>query len=94
MRNVNQESEMSSDVVAYPNPFEDKISLNVAHSDKGNVSIEVMDLNGQKLFNLSKEVSLGNHDITIHEMESLPAGIYFVQVKSSTLNKVIKVIKR
>ncbi len=94
MRNVNQQSEMSSDVVAYPNPFESKISLNIAHSDKGNVSIEVMNLNGQKLFNLSKDVSLGNQDITIHEMESLPAGIYFVQVKSSTLNKVIKVIKR
>lgn len=94
MRNVNQQSELSSDVVAYPNPFENKISLNVAQLDKGNVSVEVIDMNGQKLFSLNKEVSSGNHAISLNEMENLPAGIYFVQVKSSMLNKVIKVIKR
>jgi predicted CopG family antitoxin len=93
VRKVNQNSELSSEVVAYPNPFENNINLNISQVDKENVWIEVIDLNGQKLLDLSKEIASGNSTVALPEMEGLPSGIYFIKVKSSAFNKVIKVIK-
>jgi hypothetical protein len=93
LRNVNQNSELSAEVVAYPNPFENDINLNITQGDKENVLIEVIDLNGQKLLTLSKEIESGVSTVTLPEMGSLPSGIYFIKVKSSAFNKVIKVIK-
>lgn len=69
----------------YPNPVKD--NLNLSYS-KELTSAKVMSLTGQMLLNKTL-----NATTTQIEMTSLPAGAYFVEVKSSDSSKTIKVIK-
>jgi len=65
----------------YPNPAEDlfKLSLEVNNSNAEEVSIEIISLLGQKVY--EQKLEAGNHSIDISELTS---GLYFI--KASTTN--------
>jgi hypothetical protein len=69
----------------YPNPVIDNLNLNYS---KEITSVKVMNVMGQVV--LKKSINATSTQI---EMSSIPAGIYFVEVKSLNDFKIIKVIK-
>ena len=69
----------------YPNPVRDNLNLNYS---KEITSVKVMNVMGQVV--LQKSI---NATTTQIEMSSIPAGTYFVEVKSLNDFKIIKVIK-
>lgn len=84
----------NSDVVLYPNPAADKLSIaiNAKESTKGQVN--VLDITGKVLS--SQIINLETGKNIIHEnTSSLPSGVYFVQVKynESFITKKLVVIK-
>jgi hypothetical protein len=84
----------NSDVVLYPNPASDllSIAINAKETNKGSVSI--LDINGKIIS--SQTISLEAGKNVIRENTSdLPSGIYFVQVKCNEafITKKLVVIK-
>jgi hypothetical protein len=67
----------------YPNPFNPATSINFSIPEKGNVSLNVFDVNGRKvaeLFNGEKEP--GNYNISF-DASKLSSGVYFYQLRSA-----------
>lgn len=78
------------DFKAYPNPTKDvlHIEINLAHID--NITITLVNLNGQTV--LSKSL---NNTAVVNEhfnVESLPSGLYFLQVSNSKGTQAQKVV--
>jgi hypothetical protein len=67
----------------YPNPFNPATSIKFSIAEKGNVTLNVYDVNGRKvaeLFNGEKEA--GNYDISF-DASKLSSGVYFYQLHSA-----------
>jgi len=82
------------DAGAAPNPFSASTAVNFSVTQPAEVEIAVYDVLGKKVCDLFKEnVAAGEHTVDWHAA-NVPAGLYFLQVKSGgvTLNK--KVMKQ
>ena len=75
-----------------PNPFHG--SFTVRFSNKENVinTLEVYSINGQKLKSISIENSISNQQIEI-DLSNQAAGIYFLHLKGSAKQHVIKLVQ-
>ncbi|TAL67079.1 MAG: T9SS type A sorting domain-containing protein [Bacteroidetes bacterium] len=76
-------------IAAYPNPFSDKIILNIKGNNKSE-SIIISDNLGRIILTTQTEfLELGrNHKITLHT-ENFASGVYYVRIPGSTTAKVI-----
>lgn len=78
----------SMELTAYPNPFNDKLNIQLTSDVNENVNIQVADIAGRiiskHLINANTVYSLGEH---------LPGGIYFVTAKQNYTVKTIRVVK-
>lgn len=66
------------DVVVYPNPSADQLTVELAHYTQSAVTAEVMDVNGRKVMEVIEELHSGRFTFD-HE---LSAGVYFVKVRN------------
>ena len=67
----------------YPNPFNPATSIKFSIAEKGNVTLNVYDVNGRKvaeLFNGEKEP--GNYEVSF-DASKLSSGVYFYQIRSA-----------
>lgn len=84
-----QETNQSSKISIYPNPFQSllKVKLNGLHSE---TTITITSSFGQTIFeNTFIEIE---NSIEI-DLQSLPTGIYFIQVENDSMKTVKKIIK-
>lgn len=75
------------------NPFSNELSLNIASDCERSVNIELLDGVGRVVLQNVFEVRNGMNRLIIDNTSTLPAGLYFLQVKSGRefyLRKVIK----
>jgi hypothetical protein len=85
------ESFASSSVIAYPNPFQDVIYLDLSklNWNEDPLEIRIADVSGkiifQKTFSSQTEIEIGNE---------LPVGFYLVEVKGNVHHQVIPIIKQ
>ncbi|MGC6432288.1 MAG: T9SS type A sorting domain-containing protein [Jejuia sp.] len=77
-----------NDVVVYPNPFKDDLTIDLGIEDRASLKIH----NTLGLLIYSKDFYALNHKIEL-ETISLKEGIYFVTVKTSSMVKKMKVLK-
>ena len=78
------------DILAYPNPFEHKLTLknlNANPATNGS-SIQVMNLLGQLFMETQT-----NDDTAVLDFQGFNAGIYLVRVRSHELEAVVRVVK-
>ncbi len=76
-----KENELFSSLELYPNPIIDKVSLKFNLTKEAFVSVNLINPNGQKVASLSNGFRIaGEQQITFIIDESLPKGIYFVQL--------------
>jgi len=85
---ITTSSGISNAVNIYPNPFSEKLSVDIAGID-GVISIKIINENGSLVY--SKEnCSVAE---TLYLGESFPAGFYFMEISSQSFQQNVKLVK-
>jgi len=79
------------DVTSYPNPFTDDLNLNFQTDKEMKVAIQVIDLNGKKVFEQNGRPVLNGQVINL-QLGNLVTGTYLVSVIPEN-DKIFKVFK-
>lgn len=83
---------MGSDVLVYPNPFADNINIRFAFDEEQQVSIEIFNMAGVKVYaEKTKVYSMGVHTKSI-PTSSFVSGAYILNV-SGSINKSLILTK-
>lgn len=77
----------------YPNPFSNKIMVNVNQSDLNNVHVDVCRVDGLNLPSNDFVKSIENEKLIINLNDNLPTGIYFLHLSMAGMTSVKKMIK-
>lgn len=84
-----EELEIQLDLMAYPNPTNDSLTLTLNKSNLSELSFDLIDSTGKLIENRNI-----NNVIQTIQMVNLPSAIYFVKVKNKgRVVKVFKIIK-
>jgi hypothetical protein len=77
----------------YPNPSNSTVSLKfkLTGATSMEANMKVMDMNGRDVMNLNQIINADQ--IVSLDISSLPTGIYFVKVASSTMSQLVKFVK-
>lgn len=80
---------------AFPNPFKNRIDLNVNLQTSGNFSADLFDSNGRLIKSLlyNEPFSKGNNSVELFMPESLAHGVYLLQVSDGNSQSSIKLVK-
>lgn len=82
---------IAESIKVYPNPLtESELTINFTEAQAQNISISVIALTGKEVYKEKVRVS-GNQNHTI-DLGDLPAGIYFLQLKSVKGSATIKLV--
>ncbi|MCD4774069.1 MAG: agmatine deiminase family protein [Bacteroidales bacterium] len=81
----------------YPNPFSSETQINFYLEKSSNVTIEIFDIKGQKVYTLvDKNLFSGNHSVKWNAKDSsekyVPDGLYFVRMKTGEFSACRKMI--
>ncbi|QHT67259.1 T9SS type A sorting domain-containing protein [Rhodocytophaga rosea] len=92
---VKMPAEAAFTVKAYPNPFQDQVTVKTAHISAGEVFISISDMLGKIWYQHTATVMAGESEITMElSRENLPSGIYLLQTVSPDKQKrLVKIIK-
>ncbi len=84
----------SGELKIYPNPFRYNAFIDLNLDQPENISIEIYNLVGKKVFQTSRSLGQGNHQLKISP-EDVDSGIYFVKIKigDKTYTKKISIIR-
>jgi hypothetical protein len=92
---INVEKEKNTinpiEVIAYPNPFQNQISVNVVHASS-KIEFTIYNDLGQLIHSQLQNVT-SNEELYIFNTENLSNGIYFLSVKSNHQEVVKKILK-
>lgn len=83
-----------SEMVIYPNPFNDKVTLSFESSNASDLKLEVMDITGKVIATFNKAGIQGNNIITLSELSGLKAGLYFISISNGEQIQSSKLIKQ
>ena len=84
---LNFEEKEVSGVLAYPNPFQNKLKLSATEVIK---RVRLTDLNGK---DIEFFVHMDDSEMVVTPKESLPVGVYLLSVDSTGSNRKYKVVK-
>ncbi len=82
----------ASGYMIYPNPASDKITIQAKNIATADVSIEIVDALGKTVFKQLHSFSTADNMRSVN-VNTFPAGIYFVKIISQKDTKVIRFIK-
>ncbi len=74
----------------YPNPFNPSTTISYAVPAKGNVSLEVYDVLGQKVMTLVNDVKDAGSHTALFDAGVLPSGLYFARLTVGTTAATMK----
>ena len=77
----------------YPNPFVNSFYLNYESLIKSDAVVKITDLKGQKLYNKNFKLNIGINRLTIAELNSLPKGMYIIEMSIGNQIMNSRVIK-
>jgi hypothetical protein len=83
----------SLEVMVAPNPFTDKLQLQIQTGAAGIVRINIMDVSGKLIDTRSKYLNTGGNLVEIPSLAHLQNGIYIVEVELNGLRQYLKAIK-
>jgi hypothetical protein len=81
-------------VVVFNNPFTDQVRLMVNATDADFIRFTMTDLLGRVFLQQYHATQKGSNIIDLQSSNALSAGIYFLNIKSNTINKTLKLIKQ
>jgi hypothetical protein len=68
-----------ANLIAYPNPFEDQLQLSFTLSEHSAVRLEIIDLKGKVIYQVSNDLNGGEQQMTINSA-ALAAGVYAIKL--------------
>ena len=81
-------------VVAYPNPFDSEVYLNLQSSQEGKALVRITDMTGRLVGQRQVLLTVGNNDFEVANLGDLKAGIYLMRVTLPSGDmKSLKVVK-
>ncbi|MCU0441864.1 MAG: T9SS type A sorting domain-containing protein [Bacteroidia bacterium] len=90
---VNSASENLKAISVSPNPFADNFNISVVATQNGDVSIELVDIQGRVVATSSAVVVEGANTLAVKEGANLKAGIYFARIYMNGETQVVKLVK-
>ncbi|MFY9310667.1 MAG: T9SS type A sorting domain-containing protein [Bacteroidia bacterium] len=76
----------------YPNPANDKTTLNISLNKTGKVTIALFDMTGKSVIDVfTGQINAGMNSFAINTAE-LPAGIYFTKIVTDSYSKTVKTV--
>ena len=76
----------------YPNPFDRNTTIEFYLKEASDITISIMDINGQVLRQLTNRYASGTHTQTL-EMEDIPSGLIYYKIESDKSSVVGKMVK-
>ena len=76
-----------------PNPFIDKILLNIESVDEDNARISLTEINGRMIFQQKNNIRKGNNAIQLNLTENAQKGTYLLKVSTSKKSETMKILK-
>lgn len=80
-------------MIVYPNPFSRRVQIRVNCDKAEKVAINIINNNGALMSTQAAQTQAGDNNIVITKVDALPAGIYFIEVVSSTRSLRTRVMK-
>ncbi len=89
-----KQNDLTSFIIdASPNPFSDKIKIDFYLRNESQVELNVINLSGVIVKYETHKASEGINSITIDNMSDFANGIYFLRIKASDKNMMLKLVK-
>jgi hypothetical protein len=66
----------------YPNPANDKVSIEINTNENQNVTIEILDLMGRTIQKQVEPIAIGNNKLEIN-LSALSSGLYLIKCNNS-----------
>jgi hypothetical protein len=82
----------NSMINAYPNPFTDRLDINMENAESGTYDIRVVDLRGKIIS--TETVNVNKNYQTAINTEKWAAGVYYVNLRNGNATKTIAVVKQ
>jgi hypothetical protein len=81
-------------VSVWPNPFQSYITVGITVAKETRVTINLTDVNGRLVRSLVQQVPKGASQVSIRDLDRLPAGVYLVEITDqqagTTFQKLVK----
>ena len=77
-----------------PNPFVSQFEISISLNNADQVHIRIMDHSGRIVHMEEQHASKGNTHIVVNSLSGLSAGIYFVEISTTTERLVQKIVKQ
>ncbi|WP_029036574.1 T9SS type A sorting domain-containing protein [Salinimicrobium xinjiangense] len=81
---------LSEEVVLYPNPTKGNLQVYINGTD-AKVNVSLIDISGTEY--ISEKMDVSSRRVIYLDLSNFREGVYFLQLKSATVNKTLKVIK-
>ena len=85
------ESEFTSGLLAYPIPFEDRLTLVVPGMADGLVTVSILDASGRS--SIRRSAMVANGTLQVGSLEELPRGLWFFQVSVDGATRTVRAVK-
>lgn len=80
-------------VVLSPNPCRESLLFTKYQLQEEEIGIQLINIKGQVIWNRTERITVGRYQ-TIWDMQGLPAGIYWLKVKSENGEELHKIVKQ
>ncbi len=78
---------------AYPNPFNENLTISWFSAGMSNTLIKLFDLQGNQISSIEKAPSYGTNEITLNSFPALSSGIYWIEIQEGTSISRMKLVK-
>jgi len=85
-------TEIREPLIVFPNPFADQLTIIINSRVADKLQISITNVSGVKLYNVEKDIIIGNNTIIIADVRLLPS-LYYLNIRGYTINKTIPVLK-
>jgi aminopeptidase N len=86
-------AEQQNDILVYPNPSADDVSITIQFKDKDEISFEIFNVEGKKISSEKETVDPGIYTKLI-ETANLSAGVYELRITGTKINYSRKIVKK
>lgn len=91
---VRLKSDKEFSITVGPNPFVDRLQINLQSTEMGSAEIRISNMNGNKILSRTVQLSNGQNSIQVNQLANYPTGMYMVQLyRNGSLVTTQKMIK-
>lgn len=91
---INDVYESITNIKVYPNPFSNKISIELQSDESTDATISIVTVNGELVWNKELKLLEGKQNINLDtDNLQMPSGVYIIKMSTPSSTKSIKLIK-